>query len=167
MFPARAMSNTASQVEKFSGLEGSLDEDWFRERYEPLLAKSDLELFAQGGCHVMAEALHDEFGYPISIIPGDEPGSVSHAFVLVRRGAKEYAVDVLGFTELDQRLWEFGRPDSQPVSVTQLRLRYRSNKGAGLFAHRIFWVPAYDKARARIREHFQIYSGSMIARTSE
>jgi hypothetical protein len=150
-----------------AGVGGPYAEDWFNERYGPLLDSPPIELFIQGGCHVFAFALVSSFGYQLRMIPGDEPRTVSHVYC-VSASHPSYAIDVLGFSnERNRVFWDFGRTRCQDITVDDLKRYFRTDREAGLFAPEVFWKPAYAKALARIENYLPYYDGSILARTPD
>src|SRR5438093_4273101 len=69
-----------------------------------LASDDDIRLFTQGGCHVFALALHERFNYAIRLIPGRCADSIAHIYCQVP-GPPAFAVDVVGFTPEDNRVW--------------------------------------------------------------
>lgn len=148
------------------GVDGEYDQNWFNERYQPLLGSSAIELFTQGGCHVFASALVQSFSYPLRIILGDGPNAISHVYC-VSAQHPGYAIDVLGFSNEANRMWEIGRFERRDISPEELRKYFRTTLGPGLFAPTTFWKPAYEKAMARIAEYRSYYDSSRVERTPD
>ncbi len=133
------------------------------ERHRRLLNSDDVTLFTQGGCHVFALALHERFNYPVHYIPGTAGKGVSHVYCWFV-GPTPYAVDVLGFTPENDRVWkDFGSPCRNPplMSLTQLRSLFKPlNNDDGMCGEEWFVCPARQRADRRIHEFLNIFSGS-------
>lgn len=153
-------------VTAFSGLDGVYDEQTFTGRLEPLLSASPVNLFTQGACHVFAFALHRHFGYPFSIALNHSGNSPSHVFC--RYSASDaYVVDAFGTTPLSARRWELGELDVTPVSPEELHHYFGIGKQSPLFAHKVFWKPAYAIAEARIARFKAFFDGTNRSRTPD
>jgi hypothetical protein len=133
------------------------------ELHRRLLKSDDVTLFTQGGCHVFALALHERFNYPVHYIPGTAGNGVSHIYCRFV-GPTPYAVDVLGFTPEDDRIWkDFGSPCRNPpfVSLTQLRSFFKPlTSDDGMCGEEWFVCAARQRADRRIEEFIDIFSGT-------
>jgi hypothetical protein len=129
------------------------------EHHKGILGSNDVDLFTNGGCHIFALALHDRFHYPIHCIPGHSGKGVSHVYCLFV-GPPRYAVDVLGFTPEDDRIWQFSGLSTSAMSREELLSRCRPlADGAELCGDSWFGIPARQRAECRIDQFADVFSG--------
>jgi hypothetical protein len=148
------------RIQEGPGRKHSLEERV--ERHRQLLSLDDIKLFTEGGCHVFALALHERFKYPIHYIPGTVGKGISHIYCRFA-GPTPYAVDVLGFTPEDDRIWkDFGSPCRKTpcVSLTELRSFFMPlTSDEGMCGEEWFISAARKRADRRIDEFIDIFSG--------
>jgi len=146
------------RIQKESVSKHSLEERI--ELHRTLLNSDDVKLFTQGGCHVFALALHERFKYPIHCIRG--AFGISHIYCRFA-GPPPYAVDVLGFTPEDDRIWkDFGSPCRQPpvISLTEMRSLFKPlTCDGGMCGADWFVCPARQRAERRIDKFIDIFCG--------
>jgi len=130
--------------------------------HEELLKSDDVRLFTGGGCHVFALALHDRFNYPVHYIPGHGGKGVSHIYCQVA-GTPNYAVDVLGFTPEEDRVWkDFGSVCRVTPVISReklLSLFKQLPEDGGMCGADWFVRPARQRAELWIDRFWDVFSG--------
>jgi hypothetical protein len=120
-------------------------------------------LFTQGGCHVFALALLERFSYPVHYIPGHGGKGVSHIYCQVA-GTPNYAVDVLGFTPEEERVWkDFGSACRDTPAISREKLLSLFKQLAdddGMCGADWFVRPARQRAELRIDRFWDVFSGN-------
>ena len=131
--------------------------------HEELLKSDDVRLFTGGGCHVFALALHERFSYPVHYIPGLGGKGVSHIYCQVA-GTPNYAVDVLGFTPEEDRVWkDFGSACRVTPAISREKLLSLFKQLAdddGMCGADWFVRPARQRAELRIDRFWDVFSGN-------
>ena len=129
-------------------------------RARELLELPDTKLFAHGGCHVFALALHEFTGLPLLAVT-ERDGPHDH---LGCRAEDGRLVDCFGwFTKA-----EYVREDRQGGKIISFALigkeaiksRFILGRGCGYYAHPEFLEPAAERARAWIGQHRKYFDGT-------
>jgi len=132
--------------------------------HKDLLTLDDVRLFTQGGCHVFALALHDRFTYPIRMIPGHCNKGITHIYCQFA-GPPDFAVDVLGFTQEDKRVWnDFSGTSVCSIDRTKLLDFFQPLSQEGMCGEDWFVDEARQRADRRIEGHVDIFSGQRKVR---
>lgn len=128
-------------------------------QHEELLTFDDVGLFTKGGCHVFALALHEKFGYPIRVIPGQSEGRLAHIYCQFA-GPPAFAVDVIGFTPESFRVWDdFSGLSSHFIDRTDLLNLFKPLSESGMCGEDWFVHAARQRADSRIEAYGDIFSG--------
>ena len=137
------------------------------QHHKGLLESDDVHLFCNGGCHVFALALHERFNYPIHLIPGHSNNRVAHIYCKFA-GSPAYAVDVLGFTPEDDRVWrDFSGLSVSYIDRTNLLQFYQPLSNEGMCGEDWFVRPARQRADCRIEKYIDVFSGQLKARIAD
>jgi hypothetical protein len=127
--------------------------------HNKLLTLDDVCLFTKGGCHVFALALYERFGYPIRVILGHSNDGIAHIYCQFA-GPPNFAVDVIGFTPEDDRMWkDFGGLSTRLINRTELLDLFKPLSEHGMCGEDWFVRPARQRADRRIEAYIDIFSG--------
>jgi hypothetical protein len=133
--------------------------------YESQLKEDDVTLFLRGACHVFALALRSRFGYPLVILLNlstKPPNGVSHVYC---RYDKSEIVDVIGITPESNLSKAEGveSPKYRSVEISGLQLEpyFTVDPGGGLYADPEFLKAAEIRAKRRITQFEDNYSGKI------
>ena len=124
----------------------------------------DVRLFTNGGCGVFAKAIHEAFGYPLHYIPGHDSQRISHVYCRLASEGLNYAIDVIGSTREDERVWKgFGGLCAPEITLAELEARMVAGGEETLFGERWFLEAAAVRAMARIQSYRQYFDGTKKA----
>ena len=131
------------------------------QHYQDLLNRSDEYLFLNGGCHVFALALHEQFRYPLVCVRKSCSNCVPHVYC--RYG--EYLVDVMGFAHekqvLDTQLWNVHPFFATLATLSELESHYVVTfPCSGLYGDELFLCQARLRAERRITDYITFYNGT-------
>ncbi len=134
--------------------------------HKELLACDDVHLFTKGACHIFALALHERFKYPIRLIPGHVSNKVAHIYCQFA-GSPPYAVDALGFTPEDHRVWKDFSGTSAPfIDRTKLLQFFQPLSEEAMCGEEWFVRAARQRADCRIEKYVDVFSAQRKAQIS-
>lgn len=125
-----------------------------------MLKEKDDTLFLHGACHVFALALHEHFGYSLFRLATEDPKDTPHIYC---RFDDAHSVDVVGIASEQTALTELGfsgRPTE--TSERELKERFTTSNGGGLYADPEFFDVAQKRAQALIAKFKDYYSGRIL-----
>ena len=128
-----------------------------------MLKEKDDTLFLHGACHVFALALHEHFGYSLFLLHDLATGHPKNATHVYCRFDDAHSVDVVGIASEQTALTELGfsgRPTE--TSERELKERFTTSNGGGLYADPEFFDVAQKRAQALIAKFKDYYSGRIL-----
>ena len=135
--------------------------------YANLLKEDDVTLFRSGACHVFTLALHERFGYPMSLIRDFRVPHQKNATHVYCHFSGTHSVDVVGIAPEKIALAELGwsGPNYSRVeaSPNEIKTFYTTESGGGLYADLEFLTLTQERAQKRIKTYRDYYSETILS----